>query len=374
MAYQSIRFYNFRNLLDNEVKLSEDVYYLVGENGAGKSSFLEGLYLLSYGSSFREKQLEHCLRQTDKPFALSGRVRQDSQQYEIQVQYERSSAGKKTINLDGKKLQDRKELLQIAPSIIFAHGDIAYIKGSPRDKRQFIDQTISLLEPSYVDLSRRYNRSLLQRNKIIKDKQLALLATYTLQMVESGLEIQQRRLKHIAQLSQTFSELFQYVSNFEHRVSIEYQASWPQLETDQTKEQALQRCLEYLEQRQQREVLLGSSQSGPQRDCLQFLVYKGENQAPLDFTKLASTGQLRLAALALKSTQANYLQQKAAYSSVLLLDDVLLEMDDLRRKLFLASLPLHQQVFFTLLPNENYQSYPFTNYQVLYLENGRLRE
>ena len=372
MAYKNIRFYNFRNLADKEIELSEDVYYLVGQNGAGKSSFLEALYLLSYGSSFRERQLEHCLRFGEQTFAISGKAEQGEQHCRVQVQYERGP-NKKSISLNGKKLQDRKELLQIAPSIVFAHGDIAYINGSPKDKRQFIDQTISLIDPYYVDLSRNYARSLAQRNWVLKNKQLELLPTYTLQMVEVGLDIQQRRAQHIAQFSQVFSSLFQYVSNFGTPVSIDYQPSWQEIEPDISAREAVQNCLEYLERRQQRDLLLGSSQSGPHRDHLQFYVRKGAGDLCQDFTKLASTGQLRLAALALKSAQAKYLQKTVAYPSILLLDDVLLEMDNTRRSLFLASLPPYQQVFFTLLPNEDYQFYPFPNYQVLQLQDGEVQ-
>ena len=386
MAYKSIRFYNFRNLADREIELNGKIFYLIGENGAGKSSFLEALYLLSYGSSFREKNLEHCLRENSSPLVISGKLEQRGQPYKIQLHYSRESSkkapGQKQISLDGKRLQDRKELLQLAPSIIFSSSDITYIKGSPRDKRQFIDQTISLIDPTYIDLVRNYTRNLLQRNWILKDRQPNLLPTYTLQMAEMGLEIQRRRTLNIARLSEIFSKLFHHVSNFDTPVTIDYQPSWPHFLVELNADKALQHCLEYIEQRQQRDILSGSSQNGPHRDQIQFNFSKGdlENKTidnstaefAKDFTKWASTGQLRLAALALKSAQANYLQQNADSPGVLLLDDVLLEMDSTRRKLFLASLPPHRQAFFTLLPNEDYQSYPFSQYQVFQIQKGQV--
>ena len=372
MGYQRIRFYNFRNLADKEIELGQSIYYLIGENGAGKSSFLEGLYLLSYGSSFRDRHLEHCLRLSKPSFIVSGITEQYSQCYRVQIQYDRNS-GKKSINLDGKKLQDRKELLQLMPSIIFTHGDIAYIKGSPRERRQFIDQTISLVDPYYVELLRNYTCCLAQRNWVLKNKKMELLSTYTLQMVEAGLEIQQRRALHIAQLSQVFSDLFHYVSNFGTQVSIEYQPSWHQVNQNFKSHESVQNCLGYLDQRLKRDILLGSSQSGPHRDHLQFRVHNQTGYACQDFTKLASTGQLRLAALILKSAQAAYLQKNTNASCALLFDDVLLEMDSDRRKLFLSNLPPYQQIFFTLLPNEDYQSYPFSDYQVFQIQNGQVR-
>ena len=386
MAYKSVRFYNFRNLLDREIELDGNIYYLVGENGAGKSSFIEALYLLSYGASFRERNLEHCLRQKDQPFAVSGRVQTDEQSHQIRVQYQKGqSVGKKQIEVDGKKLQDRKHLLQVAPSIVFAPADSAYINGSPKDKRQFIDQTISLLDPNYIELSRDYARNLGQRNWVLKNRQIELLPTYTLQMAELGLEIQRLRSRYTARLSLIFSELFAKVANFAAPVSLEYEPSWQQLSPGGTRStggarstarEDLEACLEYLEKREERDLLLGSTQSGPHRDQLAFVVHPAQSEEAnpegpkLDFTKFASSGQLRLAALALKSAQAHYLQQSLHCPGILLLDDVLLEMDGAHRKRFLASLPPARQVFFTLLPEEEYRSYPFSDYRILALQGG----
>ncbi len=411
MSYKSIRFYNFRNLIDAEIELNDNIYYLVGDNGAGKSSFLEALYLLSYGSSFREKNLEHCLRSSRQPFAIAGKIEREGQSHHIQVQYSKEhdkATGKKQISLGTKKIQDRRELLQITPSIVFAHGDITYINGSPREKRQFIDQTISLVDPHYIDLSRNYMHNLAQRNLVLKNKQMDLLPTYTRQMVQFGLEIQRRRKLHIAKLSKVFSGLFCHVSNFPAPVMLDYRPSWPSrlFEPSVSRhsdaglgeplpEAVMQNCLKHLEQRQQRDLLMGSSQCGPHRDQLCFSVPEPgamatdqvaaaqckrdpketkEELPRQDFTRLASTGQLRLAALTLKSAQANYLQQSCDSPGVLLLDDVLLEMDQIRRRLFLASLPPHQQLFFTLLPNEEYDSYPFPDYRVLKIRDGKLSE
>ena len=385
MVYKSVRFYNFRNLLDREIELDGNIYYLVGENGAGKSSFIEALYLLSYGASFRERNLEHCLRQKDQPFAVSGRVQTDEQSHQIRVQYQKGqSLGKKQIEVDGKKLKDRKHLLQVAPSIVFAPADSAYINGSPKDKRQFIDQTISLLDPNYIELSRDYARNLGQRNWVLKNRQIELLPTYTLQMAELGLEIQRLRFCYTAKLSVIFRELFAKVANFSAPVSLEYQPSWPHASTGTgsgetgaagaTAREDLKACLEYLEKREERDLQLGSTQSGPHRDQLAFVVHSAQSASPegpkLDFTKFASSGQLRLAALALKSAQAHYLQQSLHCPGILLLDDVLLEMDGAHRKRFLASLPPARQVFFTLLPEEEYHSYPFSDYRVLALQGG----
>ena len=412
MAYKSIRFYNFRNLEDREIELDGNIYYLVGENGAGKSSFIEALYLLSYGASFRERNLEHCVRRKEEPFLIAGQVQTNEQRHQIRVQYQKEgSVGKKQIEVDGKKLQDRKQLLQVAPSIVFAPTDSAYINGSPKDKRQFIDQTISLLDPNYIELSRDYARNLGQRNWVLKNRQMDLLPTYTLQMAELGLEIQRLRARYTAKLSAIFSQIFTQVANFAAPVSLEYQPSWPQCtgsagstsnddtcsagetgavsETgaaDVTASEHLQSCLAYLEQREQRDLQFGSTQSGPHRDQLSFVVRgfrstnvgdEGQEAAvqrqegsKLDFTRLASSGQLRLAALALKSAQAHYLQQSLHCPGILLLDDVLLEMDSGHRKRFLQSLPPSRQVFFTLLPDEEYCSYPFSDYRVLGLQGG----
>lgn len=362
MAFRQVSWFNFRNLADLELELPEKIYILVGENGAGKSSVLEALYLLSYGSSFREKTVSNLMRSPEGITRVSGCFEEAAEHHSVCIQCS-GLKGTKDISLNGKKLQDRKELLQLSPSIVFAHGDIRYINGSPKEKRWFIDQTISLTDPVYLAVYRQYSRCLQQRNAVLRSRQSGMLESYTVQLADLGWQVQQKRKKHIEDLNQVFRPLFETVSNTGQRVELEYQPSWRNLESASA-------AAEFLFVSQERDWQQGSTQTGPHRDGLAFWTYLGDRRC--DFVKLASTGQLRLASLILKSAQASYLTQSTSRASILLLDDVLLEMDRERCKIFLENLPVYQQMFFTFLPDEDFSHYRFTDYQVLRVRGGEI--
>lgn len=138
MPFDKIRLASFRNLEDREVDISAERVFLVGENGQGKTNFLEALYYLSYGSSFRGAVDAEAPRQGEKAFCLSAQVRAKFEMYlppdEIRIDYEK---GKKEIRRSGKRVLDRKELVELNPSVVFCHEDFSFAAGEPERRRFF---------------------------------------------------------------------------------------------------------------------------------------------------------------------------------------------------------------------------------------------
>src|SRR5690554_6836241 len=113
MRFRSIGFHNFRNLADSIVPTEATHIVLIGNNGQGKSNFLEALYLLCYGSSFRTPQIKQLARHFTKEFSLSGIVESDSGlDQHLQFHYEE---GKREIRIDGKEVKDRRQLIYNIP-------------------------------------------------------------------------------------------------------------------------------------------------------------------------------------------------------------------------------------------------------------------
>ncbi len=104
---------------------------------------------------------------------------------------------------------------------------------------------------------------------------------------------------------------------------------------------------------------------GPHRDKYMYM------QNSRDFSISASTGQLRLLSLLLRTAQAQYISKVYVLNPVLLIDDVLLELDSKRRKEFMALLPEYEQAFFTFLPDEPFSEYVGNDRMVYKVQNGR---
>jgi DNA replication and repair protein RecF len=167
MAFKTIKLVHFRNLADAEIELLGKVVFLVGENGQGKTNFLEALYFCSYASSFRGSRDSDMVKSGEK--ACSCIATLDGSAYTtVLVKIEN---GRKSIELDEKKAADRKELLESSPCIVFCHQDISFVSGSPEERRWFFDQSQSLTDSVYLDDLRRFKRILKTRTSVFKDDQ-----------------------------------------------------------------------------------------------------------------------------------------------------------------------------------------------------------
>ncbi|MFP4066153.1 MAG: DNA replication/repair protein RecF [Spirochaetaceae bacterium] len=345
MGFESVRTYNFRNLADTEIEVSSPRVFLVGENGQGKTNFLETIYVLCYGASFRTRRDERLCREGADRLKLLGRLTDPrGERHEIVYGW---GGGKKTIRLNGKSLVDRKDLVFILPCIIFAHDDIEFVYGAPERQRFFFDQTLSLYDPLFIDVLRNYRRILRERNAALKQGRLDLLDVYDRRLAEAGCEMLAKRREAVSAFNETFSRLFSRVSGFEEPMHIEYRPSWRLKEGSADTEAAI----EQLYRRRERDRVMTTTTSGPHRDRFIFR-YRGA-----DFTETASTGQLRLVSLILRVAQAGFFASRSGRRPVLLLDDVLLELDPLRRGRFLEALPSYEQAFFTFLPDERFTDY-----------------
>ncbi len=358
MAFRSIRFHGFRNLENGEIKLGSHDIFLIGNNGQGKTNFLEALYLLSYGSSFRTHLEKNLIAWGSRDMSISGKIDvPDEPETDISISIKK---GIKAIQLNGKNIHDRKALLKQVPAIIFVHDDIFLSTGPQEKRRGFIDQILSLLDSYYVDHLRRYKKLLKERNVLLKRRMLNLLDHFEEQLVHIGLVIIEQRESLIREFGKIFSSLYQEVSRQNAIVSIVYRPSWGQVAT-------AGEVRKKLKKRRDMDLALGVTSTGPHRDKFIFM---SEGR---DFSKNASTGQNRLLSLVLRVAQARYLSEMTRRKPILLLDDVLLELDFEKRKRFRQHLPEAQQVFYTFLPGEK-TKHKDSDFRIYEVNNGGFYE
>jgi DNA replication and repair protein RecF len=357
MSFESVRLTSFRNLGDAEIGTSADRIFMIGENGQGKTNFLEALYYLSYASSFRGPVDGEAARRGATSFCLQGRMRSPLGHTldEIRVLWE---AKAKDIRRNGKPIKDRKELVELNPAIVFCHEDYAFAAGEPERRRYFFDQAASLVSAGYLDSLREYKRVLRQRNATLKEKRQELLDMLDLQLAEAGLELMAARIRLRDEFRDRISQRYEAVSLLGEELLLNYKPSW-------SVSAEVGGILERLAGKRLEELAFGTSLSGPHRDRWTF------DLGGRDFTATASTGQLRLLSLSLRMVQAEYYTAATERLPVLLLDDVLLELDRGKRQRFLELLPRAAQAFFTFLPGENWEEYSTSSTLVYEVRDGR---
>lgn len=315
--------------------------FLVGENGQGKTNFIEAVYVLCYGASFRTRNDRDLIANGAAEAALWGRLSAGGEERGVGVGL--GGSGGKRIAVDGKRLRDRARLIEFAPAIAFTHDDLRFIDGDPERRRNLFDHTLSLFDPAFIDVLRRYRRALRGRNALLRAGDGSHVDVYDPALAAAGVEIQRRRADLCERFSGVFSDLCAEIGGID-TANMEYRPSWGAAA-------AAEQAQELLRQRRERDLQLRTTTSGPHRDDVSFTIGRAR------FAAQGSTGQKRLASLVLRVAQAEFFQRTTGRRPILLLDDVLLELDAGKRERFLKRLPAYDQAFFTFLPDEPQRRY-----------------
>ena len=356
MGFARIGFLNFRNLADREIGVGARQVLLVGENGQGKTNLLEAVYLLSVAASFREDHDAALLRDPALPAGLHGSYERDGEPAcGLSVRWE--PGGRREVRVNGKTVTDRRDLLSELLCICFVQQDSDFVTGPPEARRRFFDQVLALSHPAWLEAFRDYRRVLRARNAALKAGQPDLLDVLDEQIAPLGLALRERRESLVADFNGVFTPLVGGIMGGGGPVSIRYRPSWAGLETPEavTGRLAADRA---------RDLAFGTTTSGPHRDRFTCIV-DGR-----DLAHFASTGQVRLCALALRVAQARFLTECTGRRPVLLLDDVLLELDPGRKRAFVERFPDYEQAFFTFLPGESHLSARSDDAMLLTVANG----
>lgn len=364
-------FYNFRNLKNDTIDLSAREVYFVGENGQGKSNLLESLYYSAYGTSFRTHNESQIIKNGEKAFSVNSMFkRSEEDMQKLTLVFEN---GKKRIDKNGKRIHDRKELINTVPCILFCHDDMKFATGEPECRRFFIDQSLTLYDNLYIDDIRNYKKILKSRNLILKNHEYELLDTYDAQLASYGLIVQEKRKKAVFQFNEIFGKLYYEVTGIEG-VKIIYEPSWKEIITEKLTEDnvlhkekifpATQDISNLLKSRRDIDRNLETTMSGPHRDRINFV------KDGVLFVPTASTGQRRLLSLILRIAQSIYYTRVTGLKPVLLMDDVLLELDPDKRAKITSLLPEYDQLFCTFLPGEPYERYMKDTTKVYNIKGG----
>ena len=339
MRFEKIRIINFRNISSSVVDIDREDIVLIGENAQGKTNFLEAVYTLCYASSFKTPSLKEAIKHGEDGFFIEATFLNDykERQY-ISFSFDGS---KRNIILDGKKVTDRKELIYNFPCIVFCHEDIEFLKGEPDVRRKFFDQMMSLSDPSFLDDIRLYRNVLSKRNAAIKMADKSLMGLYDERLARYGLSIMEKREKAVEVFNSIFPSLFSLVSGGKDDLFIQYQKSWQNVSS-------AEEIVDILNDTRERDLKMLTTTSGIHRD--RFVV-RDKNGI---FSQSGSTGQLRLCSLIFRIVEALVFEESTGKKPILLFDDVLLELDSTKRKLFLNEIDSYSQAFFTFLPKEIY--------------------
>ena len=138
-----------------------------GENGSGKTSLLEAIYILSLGKSFKTHKQSSIIKKGHTSYILKGDFINNKITNSIAIQTNLNN--KKTIKVNGKIIKNRKEIIGKNNVVVLSPEDQVITKGGPKERRSFFDRLFSIVDIDYLNILQEFNRALKQRNAILLD-------------------------------------------------------------------------------------------------------------------------------------------------------------------------------------------------------------
>lgn len=339
MKLKQLSISRFRNIIEAEVEFPTRINVLVGRNGQGKTSVLEAMYLLGHNRSFRtakSEEIKSRLAGTGDT-AVSGII--DTEDGEKTLAY-RYQDGRKQVFINGSKISSAAQFVGAVKIIDFTPDDLFLVKGTPQERRRFLDKLLALQDREYLEALVRYQRALKNRNALLtsgfnrpRNELRVELSHWEKTLIEDGLRIGKRRealSKKLSSLAQVIYSEF-VTDGAAEKIESRYESKFLKVKE---LEEGFSSSLE-------RDLKLRTTTFGVHRDDLLLTIDTGFGSHSAK--QIASQGQTRSAALALKLAGVEYLRDS---NPIVLLDDVESELDKGRRERLLEYLlSLKSQIF-----------------------------
>lgn len=345
---------NFRNLVSGEVELHPQSNILVGRNGQGKTNLLEAIYFLATTKSFRTSRVASIFRFSQPNVFVSGLLRRDGIAKTLSVGLETGEAKRRVLMINGEKVT-LPAYLNAMSVFAYSAARLEVIRGTPEERRRFLDRGIASVNPAYLEQLTRYTRVLKQRNALLAEiafhrSAQASLDAWDNELMVAANVVHKARAAYAHDLGVVFKEIVAQHGYHVTGVTMEYRPNT----TDE------------LAKHRREELRARMTLAGPQRDLLDFEV---DGRAA---SEVLSGGEQKMTVLFLKFAKLELFRRRHDDAPLFLLDDVDAELDLEILQSLLSKLPVSTQVFATSAKEAFLAALQAGPHRRLTLENGRV--
>lgn len=380
MFLKRLKINNFRNYESCEIDFTGNKILLIGKNAQGKTNLLEAVYYLATLSSFRAGNDSELVKWGSDYCLIEADLTKYGSDIELKVVI--NPPKQKVLKVNGLKKSSFSSFLGNLIVVNFNVSDLLLLRGTPSDRRKWLDDAISQIYPAYKDRLSKYSRIRVQRNNLLKEfkgninlssSQEGLLSVLDEQLAVAGSNIIHLRQKYLKEVQQKAYEKHKSISLDNEDLKIVYQSTISG-EFDTT-ENAILKPDEILEcfnntfkQKRMEEIARTQTVIGPHRDDVAFVI-NGKNA--LSF---ASQGQQRTVVLSLKLAEIDLIEEIIKESPILLMDDVLAELDDDRQSFLLQSIKDSTQTIITTTSLGAFNEEYLQDKKIYNIDSGSIKE
>lgn len=317
MYLEQLSLLNFKNIFDLELNFSPKINCFIGNNGVGKTNLLDAVYYLSFCKSYFSTTDQQNINHDAEFMVLEGNFRRQGSDELIYCGVKRGQ--KKNFKRNKKEYKKLSEHIGLLPIVMVSPADLRLITDGSEERRKYMDSVICQYDRKYLEDLIRYNRVVLQRNKLLKDFAVGgrfdedALSVWDQQMILLGASIYEKRKDFLSKLMPVFQEYYNTISLGNEIVNLEYKS--------QLHDHSMRDLLNHSRWKDQ---VMQHTTVGIHKDDLELSL------GDYPIRKMGSQGQNKTYLIALKLAQFDFMKQVAGTNPILLLDDIFDKLDSQR--------------------------------------------
>jgi DNA replication and repair protein RecF len=321
---------DFRNYDNLKIDFSSGTNILYGDNAQGKTNILEAIYVSATTKSHKGSKDKEIIGFGKEEAHIRTILEKDGAEYRVDMHLRGNRS--KGIAIDGQKIKRASDLIGMLNVVFFSPEDLSIIKNGPSERRRFMDMELCQLDQIYLNSLSKYNKLVVERNKVLKDlfehpENSVLLDVQDKQLCEYGSIIIKAREKFITELNEIIRPIHEKLTGGKELLSVYYEPNVEQADLEKK-----------LSSSRKKDIYAKQTTVGPHKDDFSFIVKKSEEDDGIDIRKYGSQGQQRTASLSLKLSEIEIVKKSKKENPVLLLDDVLSELDSNRQNYLLNTI------------------------------------
>ena len=297
---------------------------------------------------------------------------------DIDLEVNINPPNRKKLKVNGLNKNKMSEFISNLSAVCFTTNDLLLLRGTPEDRRKWLDCAISQIFPAYMERLTKYNKIRTQKNNYLKNLKgnlnadTGLLEIWNEQLAITGSNIIFIRLNFLHELQKTAHLKHRLISKDED-LSLTYNSSVigdisAVKKFEYNSEYILENFLKCLNEKKQEEIVRAQSITGPHRDDISYFINSNDSK------KYASQGQQRTVVLSLKLAELELIKEKTGNNAVLLLDDVLAELDDLRQNFLLEAIGNETQTIITSVDTLHFKEEYLKDVEIFEIKNNSINK
>ena len=341
MVIRKIKLINFRNYQNITINFSDKTNIIIGNNAQGKTNILESIYTLALTKSYRTTNDSNLIRFDQEKFIISGDIKDEKIPKKLSLEL---TNNKKVVKINDNVVKKISNYIGNMYVILSSPDDLSIIKGSPVDRRNFLNIEISQISNSYLKKLNEFNKLLKMSNDYLKllftnsIGDYSYLEILTDNLIDREVDIYLERKQFIDNINKYIRDIYMNITNIDD-LKMEY---IPNIEIKEFSREKIKDSLKHkYKTNLQKEIALGMTLYGPHRDdfCLKI-----NNE---DIKVFGSQGQQKIAFLAIKFSEIKLFDDINLTKPIILLDDVFSELDRTKKNKLIKYIDTNYQLIIT---------------------------